>query len=204
MDDAMTHVKKSLAEAGIQKLLNHLGEDIHRDGLVDTPKRVVKAYKELTWGLRISEEEFLSSIDRTFEVKHDQMIAVRNIKFTSLCEHHLLPFIGTATVAYIPDVTIGNKVIGISKLARIVRYYAAMPQIQERMTTQIANSLETLIQPAGVGIWVDAVHTCMSIRGVKAEGSSTVTSDLRGNIREHAATRAEFLALARHNTFTTQ
>jgi len=185
----------------ITNLLKFIGENPERDGLVDTPKRVVKAFEELTWGLRVKEDEFFDSIAKEFELAHDQMVAVRSIRFTSMCEHHLLPFIGSATVAYIPDAKNSGKVIGISKLARIVEYYAARPQIQERMTTQIADALETLMSPLGTGVWIDAVHTCMSIRGVKAVGASTVTSDLRGVMREHPETRSEFLALARNHMF---
>jgi len=193
--------RKTLATDSITNLLKFVGEDVTRNGLIETPKRVVKAYEELTWGLRVSEDEFFDSIAKEFELAYDQMVAVRSIRFTSMCEHHLLPFIGTATVAYIPDAKKNGMVIGISKLARLVEYYAARPQIQERMTTQIAKALETLMSPLGTGVWIDAVHTCMSIRGVKAVGASTVTSDLRGVIRENPETRSEFLSLARSNMF---
>lgn len=189
-------------------ILLHIGENPDRNGLLDTPKRVIKALEELTWGLRKPEEEFLEEISRKFELAHDQMISVRNIRFSSLCEHHMLPFIGTATVAYIPRTRFNTvtsqpegKVIGISKLARLVEYYAARPQIQERLTAQIADALQTLLKPDGIGVWLDAVHTCMSIRGIKSVDSSTVTSDLRGAMKNNADTRNEFLALARHNTF---
>lgn len=185
-----------------RKILTYIGEDVTRDGLLDTPKRVVKALEELTWGLRISEKDFLKSMARKFEYAHDQMISVRNIRFASLCEHHILPFIGTTTVAYIPRTEFGKgKIIGISKLARIVEFYAARPQVQERLTTQIADAVEQLLDPVGIGVWVDAVHTCMSIRGIKSVDASTVTSDLRGAIKEVPETRAEFLALARTDTF---
>lgn len=184
--------------SGVRHMLDYIGEDTQRDGLQDTPKRVVKALHELTWGQRIPEEEFLKGIHTSFELEHDQMIAVRNIKFTSLCEHHVLPFMGVATVAYIPNSKEG-KIIGISKLARIVEYYAARLQVQERMTCQIADAVQKLLTPIGIGVWVDAMHSCMSIRGVKAVGSSTVTSDLRGVMKTNAESRAEFLALARRN-----
>ena len=196
--DAFDEQTLTEVRAGVRGILSYLGEDSQRDGLKDTPKRVVKALHELTWGQRVPEDEFLSSIHTSFELKHDQMIAVRNIKFTSLCEHHVLPFMGVATVAYIPDIEHG-KIIGISKLARIVEYYAARLQVQERMTMQIADAVQKLLSPIGIGVWVDAMHSCMSIRGVKAVGSSTVTSDLRGVMKTNAESRAELLALARRN-----
>lgn len=196
--DAFDEQTLTEVRAGVTGMLSYIGEEVTRDGLKDTPKRVVKALHELTWGQRIPEEEFLDGIHTSFELKHDQMISVRNIRFTSLCEHHILPFMGVATVAYIPDVSHG-RIIGISKLARIVEYYAARLQVQERMTTQIADAVHTLLKPIGIGVWVDAMHSCMSIRGVKAVGSSTVTSDLRGVMKTNAESRAEFLALARRN-----
>jgi len=183
-------------------ILAYIGEDVERDGLIDTPKRVVKALEELTWGLRVSEEDFLKTMAKKFDYAHDQMISVRNIRFASLCEHHILPFIGSAVVSYIPRTNNGKgKIIGISKLARIVEFYAARPQVQERLTTQIADAIQQLLDPIGIGVWIDAVHTCMSIRGIKSVDASTVTSDLRGAIKDKPETRSEFLALARNNTF---
>ena len=199
--ELMLNTEKEWCEQGIYTLLRYLGDNPKRDGLKDTPRRVVKAYEEILWGMKIPETEFLDSISREFDLVYDQMIAVRNIRFTSMCEHHMLPFIGTATVAYIPDAANKGKIIGISKLARIVEYYGARLQVQERMTQQIANALEYLLQPAGIGVWLDAMHTCMCIRGVKAVDSSTVTSELRGAFKTHPETRAEFIALARHNSF---
>lgn len=191
----MCGLKKVETELGISKLLDYLGEDIDREGIQETPARVVKAFRELTWGLRVNEEEFLNSISKDFEVEHDQMIVVRNVQFTSLCEHHLLSFSGTVTLGYIPNLE-QSKVLGLSKLARLVEFYAARPQVQERMTSQIATALVDMLNPAGVGVWVDAVHSCMCIRGVKARGSSTVTSDLRGVIRKNSDSRSEFMSLA--------
>ena len=190
-----------LAEAGIRVLLEYLEEDVDREGLLETPARVVKAFRELTWGLRVNEKDFLESISKDFEVEHDQMIVVRNVQFTSLCEHHLLSFSGSVTLAYLPDPE-NSKVLGLSKLARLIEFYAARPQVQERMTSQIASALQKMVNPAGVGVWVDAVHSCMCIRGVKARGSSTVTSDLRGVIKTNSDSRAEFMSLARMNTFS--
>jgi|WetSurSiteA1Bulk_404760.scaffolds.fasta_scaffold03178_3 GTP cyclohydrolase IA len=199
--DLISKTEKEWCEQGVISLLKYLGDDPKRDGLKDTPRRVVKAYEEILWGMRVPETEFLDGMSREFDLVYDQMIAVRNIRFTSMCEHHMLPFIGTATVAYIPDAANKGKIIGISKLARIVEYYGARLQVQERMTQQIANALEYLLQPAGIGVWLDAMHTCMCIRGVKAVDSSTVTSELRGAFKTHPETRAEFIALARHNSF---
>lgn len=196
----MCGLKKVETELGVSKLLDYIGEDTNREGLQETPARVVKAFRELTWGLRVDEDEFLQSISKDFEVEHDQMIVVRNVQFTSLCEHHLLSFSGTVTLAYLPDPE-NSRVLGLSKLARLVEYYAARPQVQERMTSQIASALEKIVNPAGVGVWVDAVHSCMCIRGVKARGSSTVTSDLRGVIRTNSDSRSEFMSLAMTNTF---
>ena len=199
--DSNAGSKRDKAESGIENLLELIGEDVTREGIQETPARVVKAFRELTWGQRMDEELFLKDISKVFEVSHDQMIVVRNMQFTSLCEHHMLPFTGYATVAYIPNME-KSKVLGLSKLARLVEFYAARLQVQERMTSQIATALENMVNPAGVGVWVDAVHSCMCIRGVKSRGSSTVTSDLRGVIQTNSDSRAEFLSLARMNTFS--
>lgn len=182
----------------VSTILRFLGENTRRDGLTDTPRRVLKAYWEQTWGLRVPEDEFLTSLARDFEVHYDQMIAVSKIRFTSLCEHHLLPFFGHATVSYIPSIG-HNRIIGISKLARLVEYYAARPQVQERMTKQIADALQGLLDPHGVGVHITAQHLCMEVRGVKSTGALTTTNDLRGCIRDDAKARQEFLELARTN-----
>lgn len=182
-------------EDGLRTMMEKMGEDPARDGLKDTPVRILGALYELTWGLRVEEETFFDSITKEFELAHDQMVVVKDIEFTSLCEHHWLPIVGKATVAYIPGDS--DRVLGISKLARLVRYYAARPQVQERMTTQIGDALKRLVSPMGVGVYVAAEHMCMTIRGVHAPGSLTITSDLRGAFRDSEA-RHEFLALARN------
>ncbi len=191
---------KAKARAGVGHLLTTLGEDVHRQGLVDTPARFVKSMLEQTWGLRIPEEDFLKSITRSFDVGYDQMVSVGGIWFTSLCEHHLAPFYGHATVAYIPKCDDQGRaaVLGLSKLARLVRYYAARPQVQERMTKQIAGGLEKILKdPVGIGVRVVAEHTCMTTRGVRAPGAVTITTDLRGALREDPKARAEFLDISR-------
>jgi GTP cyclohydrolase I len=192
---------------------------MRREGLKETPARFIKSLHEQTWGLRISEDTFLKEVGKTFEEGYDQMISVSGIWFTSLCEHHLAPFYGHATVAYIPEVRwsettnlgddsaivrrdpvkLPGRVIGLSKLARITRYYAARPQVQERMTKQIADALEKLLQPTGVAVLIEAEHTCMTTRGVRAPGSVTTTTDLRGAFRDDAKAREEFLALVQRS-----
>lgn len=196
-----------------------IGDDSDREGLEKTPARFIKSLHEQTWGLRVPEEEFLASIQTTFEEGYDQMISVSGIWFTSLCEHHLAPFYGYATVAYIPKtkwtekatlpedsaivrrdpVQQPGKVIGLSKLARLTRYYAARPQVQERMTKQIADALVKLLDPLGVGVLVEAEHTCMTTRGVRAPGSVTTTTDLRGAFFNDGKAREEFLALVQRS-----
>lgn len=191
---------KHLLEAAVRKLLVGIGEDPDRDGLVNTPQRFVKSLLEQTRGQRTNEEEFLAGISRHFEVGYDQMVTVADIWFTSLCEHHIAPFMGYAHVAYVPrvDKDLGTgKVLGISKLARLVRFYASRLQVQERMTMQIASSLVRILNPEGIGVWVSAQHTCMTTRGVRAHGAVTHTTDLRGVLRDNQAAREEFLALCR-------
>jgi GTP cyclohydrolase I len=176
------------AELGIQNLLRFIGEDPGRDGLVDTPKRVVKAFREMTEGYWQSPSEILTA---RFEADYDEMVILRDIDFTSLCEHHLLPFVGTATVAYIPQ----DQVVGLSKLARLTHCFSRRLQLQERMTTQIADAIVEHLNPVGVGVIVKAGHQCMACRGVKVAGATMVTSALRGEFHE-ASVRAEFLRLA--------
>lgn len=187
-------------QRAIRTLLVGIGENPNRDGLIDTPRRVAKSLLQQTWGHRVSEEEFLAGISRHFEVGYDQMVTVGDIWFTSLCEHHLAPFMGYAHVAYVPRVNEEDgtgKVLGISKLARLVRFYASRLQVQERMTMQIASSLAKILDPQGIGVWVSAQHTCMTTRGVRAHGAVTHTTDLRGVLRDNQAAREEFLALCR-------
>jgi GTP cyclohydrolase I len=170
----------------VREILDAVGEDPQRDGLLDTPKRVAAMYAELFTGLS---EEPSSHLGTTFDASHDEMVMVRDIPFTSLCEHHLVPFIGKAHVAYIPAES--GRITGLSKLARLVEGYARRLQVQERMTTQIADAIDDELSPRGVLVVVEAEHMCMSMRGVKKPGTSTVTSSVRGLFRTDPATRAE-------------
>lgn len=173
-------------------LLKHMGEDPTRPGLVDTPGRVLRALSEMTAGYRDDPSAILA---RVFPDTYDEMVLVRGVTFTSLCEHHLLAFTGTATVGYIP--TPGNGVVGLSKLARLVECYARRLQVQERLTMEIADAIDLHLQPQGVGVVVAARHLCMGCRGVKQPEAVMVTSALRGALRDEPAARGEFLALAR-------
>ena len=175
----------------VVRLLEYLGENPNRPGLVDTPRRVLDSLAEMTNGYRADPAEHLGVV---FPDTCDEMVVVTGIDFTSLCEHHLLTFSGTATVAYIPD----GQVVGLSKLARVVDVFAHRLQVQERLTEQIAEAIETHLQPAGVGVVIEATHSCMTCRGVRKPGATMVTSALRGAIKDKAAARAEFLTLARH------
>ena len=173
------------AEAAARELLEALGADLTDEGLRDTPRRVAAAYAEL-----LTPEPFDMTTFPNDE-GYDELVVVRDIPFHSLCMHHLLPFHGTATVAYIP----GERIIGLSKLARVVDHFARDLQVQERLTQQVADWLELRLQPRGVGVVLHAEHMCMSLRGVQKPGARTTTSALHGLIREDARTRAEFLAL---------
>ncbi len=173
----------------MRELLSAIGEDPEREGLAATPRRVAAMYAELFSGLQADPESYLTV---TFEADHDEMVMVRDIPFASLCEHHLVPFIGKAHVAYIPNKE--GRITGLSKLARLVDAYARRLQVQERMTTQIADSLEQALQPRGVLVVVEAEHLCMSMRGVKKPGTVTITSAVRGLFRSETATRAEAMA----------
>jgi GTP cyclohydrolase I len=179
----------------VVRLLQMMGEDPGREGLADTPARVVRAWREMTAGYRIDPAEVLSV---SFDERCDELVVLRGIEFYSTCEHHLLPIIGQATVGYLP----GERVIGLSKLARIVDCFARRLQVQERMTRQIAEALDEHLQPRGVGVVVSATHGCMTCRGVMKPGAEMVTSALLGFMRDNAALRAEFLGLhglaARH------
>ena len=173
-------------ERVVHDLLEALGEDPTRDGLVKTPHRVAKMYAELFAGFG---ENPADHLEVTFAADHDEMVMVRDIPFASLCEHHLIPFIGKAHVAYIPGED--GRITGLSKLARLVDGYARRLQVQERMTTEIADAIEKALDPKGVLVVVDAEHLCMSMRGVKKPGTSTITSAVRGLFRSDAATRME-------------
>ncbi len=173
-------------KAAVRDILEAVGEDPDRDGLLDTPARVARMYAEITGGLREDPKEHLYKV---FDVDHDEMIMVREIPVYSMCEHHLLPFHGQAHVAYIPKA--GGRITGLSKIARLVDGYARRPQVQERLTRQIADAVQEVLDPAGVLTVVEAEHMCMSMRGVRKPGSSTVTSAVHGTMRTNAATRAE-------------
>jgi GTP cyclohydrolase I len=173
-------------EAAVREILAAIGEDPERDGLLNTPGRVARMYEEVFAGLRESPQHHL---EVQFEADHDEMVMVRDIALTSMCEHHLVPFIGKAHVAYIPNDD--GRVTGLSKLARLVDAYAKRPQVQERLTTQIADELERTLQPRGVLVVIEAEHLCMSMRGVRKPGATTVTSAVRGLFRANTATRFE-------------
>ncbi|MEM6445724.1 MAG: GTP cyclohydrolase I FolE [Cyanobacteria bacterium J06642_2] len=181
-------------EQAVRTLLLGLGEDPGREGLRDTPKRVVKALKFLTSGYRQSLDELLNGA--IFHENADEMVLVRDIDIFSSCEHHILPILGRAHVAYIPD----GKVIGLSKIARICEMYGRRLQVQERLTGQIADALQGLLKPQGVAVVVEASHMCMVMRGVQKPGSWTVTSAMRGVFAEDARTRQEFMGLVSHPT----
>ena len=176
-------------KAAVRELLLGIGEDPDREGLRETPDRVAKACAEIFAGLGREPSEIL---DRTFDASHDEMVLVRDIEVYSVCEHHLMPFHGVAHVAYIPPVT--GRVTGLSKLARLVDLYARRPQVQERLTTQIADALVNELQARGVLVVVECEHLCMTMRGVRKPGSKTVTSAVRGIMRD-PATRAEAMSL---------
>lgn len=179
-------------EAAIREILASVGEDPERDGLLDTPARVARSYTELLGGYS---EDPADHLDKQFEVDHDEMVIVRDIPFSSMCEHHMLPFIGRAHVAYLPGP--GGKVCGLSKLARVVDGYARRLQVQERLTGQIADAIVGRLNAAGVLVVIEAEHLCMSMRGVKKPGSMTTTSGVRGLLKDNASTRAEALGLIR-------
>jgi GTP cyclohydrolase I len=173
----------------VREILLAIGEDPKRDGLTKTPERVAKAYAELVAGMRQDPVEVLST---TFDLGHEELVIVRDIRFNSLCEHHMLPFFGNAHIAYIPDES--GRITGLSKLARLVDMYARRLQVQERFTTQIADALVEVMHASGVLVVVDAEHLCMSMRGANQPGSRTLTSAVRGQLR-NAATRAEAMSL---------
>ncbi|MEU7045228.1 GTP cyclohydrolase I FolE [Streptomyces sp. NPDC057654] len=177
------------AENAVRELLIAVGEDPDREGLRETPARVARSYKEILAGLRQEPEDVLTT---TFDLGHDEMVLVKDIEIVSLCEHHLLPFHGVAHVGYIPAVS--GKITGLSKLARLVDVYARRPQVQERLTTQIADSLTRILEARGAIVVIEAEHMCMSVRGIRKPGAKTTTSAVRGQLRD-ATTRAEAMSL---------
>ncbi|MET9927949.1 MULTISPECIES: GTP cyclohydrolase I FolE [unclassified Streptomyces] len=177
------------AEAAVRELLIAVGEDPDREGLKETPGRVARAYKEILAGLRQEPEDVLTT---TFDLGHDEMVLVKDIEIMSLCEHHLLPFHGVAHVGYIPADT--GKITGLSKLARLVDVFARRPQVQERLTTQVADSLMRILEARGAIVVIEAEHMCMSVRGIRKPGAKTTTSAVRGQLRD-ASTRAEAMSL---------
>jgi GTP cyclohydrolase I len=177
------------AEAAVRELLIAVGEDPDREGLLETPARVARAYRELLSGMRLGAEDVLTT---TFDIGHDEMILVRDIELWSMCEHHLVPFFGVAHVGYIPNES--GRITGLSKLARLVDVYARRPQVQERLTTQVAEALMDILEARGAIVVVEAEHLCMTMRGVRKPGSKTVTSAVRGSMH-NAATRSEAMSL---------
>ena len=172
----------------VREILAAVGEDPDREGLLETPDRVARMYAEVFAGLHTDPAQYLQ---KTFTQKHDEMVLVKDIEFSSCCEHHLLPFFGKAHIAYLPD----GKVVGLSKLARVVEAVARRPQVQERMTEDLAELIMRELNPRGVGVIVEASHSCMTIRGVRKPGAMTITSALRGLFKTNPTTRNEFMAL---------
>ena len=175
-------------ERAVREILKAVGEDPDREGLLNTPNRVARAYSELFAGLQDNPKRHLATV---FTEQYDEVVLLRDIEFHSMCEHHLLPFTGRAHVAYLPK----GKVVGLSKMARLVEGYARRPQVQERLTTQIADALMDALDPVGAACVIEASHTCMTIRGAKKRGSTMVTSALRGIFKDNPASRAEILTL---------
>ena len=179
-------------EKNIRELLHQLGEDPDRDGLVRTPARVAKSFRFLTQGYAQDPLAILNNA--LFEVTYDEMVVVRDIDFYSLCEHHLIPFFGRVHVAYIPN----GRVVGLSKIPRLVEMFARRLQVQERLTVQIADTIEQVLQPRGVAVVAESMHLCMVMRGVEQQNAFAITSSMRGDFKNDQKTRAEFMELIRH------
>lgn len=177
-------------EAAVREILCAVGEDPDREGLLETPARVARAYAELFAGLRVDPAMVLTT---TFGENHEEMVVVRDIEIASFCEHHLLPFVGVAHIGYIPGEH--GRITGLSKLARLVEAYARRPQVQERLTSQIADQLSATLEARGVIVVVECEHLCMSMRGIRKPGAKTLTSAVRGTLRENAKSRAEAMSL---------
>ena len=188
MNDAVRHANQAALEVNIREMLALLGEDPEREGLRDTPRRIASMYAEMFEGLNRSPEEVLAV---GFEEGYDELVILRDIPFYSMCEHHFMPFHGAAHVGYLPN----GRIVGLSKLARAVEILARRPQVQERLTTQIADCIESVLGARGVGIVIEAEHLCMTARGIRKPGARMVTSAMRGRFREDANTRQEFLSL---------
>ena len=176
-------------EKAVKEILSAIGEDVNREGLKETPRRVAEMYAELFEGVNVDPSKELTTFK---QAEHEEMVMVKNIPFYSICEHHLIPFLGKAHVVYIPK---AGRVTGLSKLVRVIEGFAKRPQVQERLTAEVADTIMRKINPQGVLVVIEAEHLCMSMRGVKKPGSLTVTSAVRGIFRKNATTRAEALAL---------
>jgi len=192
-DDAKKRPTEEDARAAVRTLIEWAGDDPDREGLLETPKRVAKAYKELFAGYEADPREYL---ERTFEevAGYDELVVLRDIRLVSFCEHHMLPFLGKAHVGYLPS----DRVVGISKLARVVNGFARRLQIQEKLTAEIAQAIQDILQPKGVGVVIVSEHSCMTMRGVNTPGSRLTTSHLLGVVRDDPRTRQEFLELVRN------
>ena len=191
-DARSSKITQAEAEAAVRTLIEWAGDDPDREGLLETPARVARSYRELFQGYEVDP---LSYLEKTFEETggYDQLVVLKDIRFVSFCEHHMLPVVGKAHVAYLPT----DRVVGISKLARVVRGFARRLQIQEKMTSEIAEAIQTVLRPHGVGVVIEAEHSCMTMRGVDVPGASLSTSCLLGAVREDPRTREEFLRLVR-------
>lgn len=185
------NIDKEKLKKATSLILEAIGEDEQREGLVGTPRRVADMYEQMFAGIYDDPTRYLST---TFDEQHEEMVIVNNISFFSMCEHHLLPFYGKAHVGYTPH----GKVVGISKLVRLVEGFARRPQLQERLTKQIADSITEALNPFGVAVVIQAEHTCMAMRGVQKPGSSIITSAMRGSFRKNEAQRAEFMSLIKN------
>lgn len=181
---------KEIIKNAVLHIIRAIGDDPNREGLVDTPRRFADMYEELFWGM---EQDPAEELRVGYEIGHREMVILKDIPFYSMCEHHFLPFYGVVHIGYIPDAE--GRVVGISKLARVVEIIAKRPQIQERMATDIADTIEKGLKAEGVAVVIEAEHMCMTMRGIKKPGSSVITSALRGILRKQPASRAEFLAL---------
>jgi GTP cyclohydrolase I len=189
----VNEVDQARIERAVREILEAIGEDPDRDGLLRTPERVAKMYAEICGGLHDDPSRHLTV---TFEAEHDEMVMVRDIALYSICEHHLVPFAGKAHVAYIPGPD--GRITGLSKIARLVDSFSHRPQVQERLTTQIADTLVESLHPEGVLVMIEAEHLCMSMRGIRKPGALTVTSAVRGLFKTNASTRAEAMSLITH------